>query len=1275
MKTRSSKLSKATRKQLAAVRARRETVQIWNLLFALLAVLLILASLAMLLDWVIASRGSLLRVATSLSVCGGFFIFARWVWRQLPIDGGVRGTAKWLDAINPALQERLLTVVELSGKDSHSPALLDAVGKQVDLIGVRDHRHRVILTKPFLGALAALGCGLMMVVLVKSISGSSFGGLLARLIHPWSERTLTNLTQTVTERYHVKGRPFEISLAVSGKIPLRAELEYRLGDGSVEQREVVIEQGTRTLKATIPPAEKDFSYRVIAGDGETPWHQVKVIDRPQLKDAKLVITPPSYTKAEEQRWTTLPRRVEVPEGSQVSLSFTADQDLPGAKFIQRGGQKELTSNLLPDTQGRFQFQSQLTTSIEAEIELTSVIGELQSRFAITLATKPDSKPRVQLLESTETFAMTAAETLDVAFQASDDYGIKSAELVAELTKADGTKEEFRFPLDLQDKAGAKDIQINASLDLKQIPIAKGDELQFAVEVRDEKGLQAKNPTSTLKSQQLSAQEIARLQENFAKAQKHAESLQATQAGDSPTPTPPQAETARALAAADKAAQQAKQALKNAQEKAKAQQDLEKRRLDVAADAPPASKSASAKVTVDEFAEYRLAGDGRKKQQIAIQEVLDLILKSALAGRSGIAQAGTPPGPEEDADRTEDYSAFIAIHAVKIQEVLKVGANAAEELRKRSEGTPYSFFGLQAKAMVENGFAPAQAAITTAVAATTSPTKATHWSLADERLRWVINLLEKNKQQLEQMIAYQEVLELTHQFKKMHEITLEDMPPSSKCCRAGPYAKLKNELSDAQVQQQIANLKLKREVLKRLSELLQKNPELRARHLAQNSESSKIYREELSRLRNRQKDLTDATFTLTSLPVGPLPPAFSSIMQQRLRHFSDRTTEAMGLARIWIPTDTPLASRKELENSLSQLSQQVEQLATANPLADNEFKSAVDAVRKTKLAADKLLAQPPWENKYSDYSSFRIEDLAGMATELDACVALAKSLLDQTGHLFLSQLQKELNAETRTITLGMMDQLASISGVSPIADKKIEEIAQLLSKQLYPAQQLACNSLLAKDLAIALNATCTASGNLEQITSLLDSAITEFIRAKSAQDALSQQAKMPLGAAESLPDPTKAEIDEMLAKLLNAMEQESRKSNDFKLGISYESNLKIKDDWEKQSKNPAQEKSEKEALDQQMKEQQQAAQQAAAAAGKAQQLANFKAQEIARQLGQNPAVTWREKSVVQFEGRNDWNAIQSQLKESLTQDIDSTVPEGYRTAIEDYFRDISKTQSQ
>ncbi len=399
-----------------------------------------------------------------------------------------------------------------------------------------------------------------------------------------------------------------------------------------------------------------------------------------------------------------------------------------------------------------------------------------------------------------------------------------------------------------------------------------------------------------------------------------------------------------------------------------------------------------------------------------------------------------------------------------------------------------------------------------------------------------------------------------------------------------------------------------------------------------------------------------------------------MLQQRLRSFSSHTTEALGIARIWIPSDTAPAPRKELEYALDQLSQQVEQLATANPLAENEFEPAVDSVRKTKLAMEQILAQPQWKDDRADYSNYRIEDLAGISTGLDACAALAKSLRNQTGHLFLSQLQNELNTETRTITPGMMEQLGSISGVSPTADKTIEELAKLLPEHLYPTQQQASDFLAAKDLPPALTAAHEATVTLEKATRLLDSSITEFIRAKSAQDAMSQRVKTST-AADLLPDPTEAEIKETLAALLRSMEEESRKSSNFKLGIGKESNLKTKDDWEKQSKKPTQEKSEKQALDEQRKQQMQQAQQTATATGKAQQIANFKAQEIANQLGQTPVAPWREQSIVQFEGRNNWNTIQSQLKESLTQDIDSNVPESYRSAIGDYFRDISKTQSQ
>lgn len=1250
MRTQSSQLSEKTHKTLSAVRGRRKSVQIWNLLFALLAILLILVSAAMLTDWLLASRSFIFRVFISLSVCGGFLFLARWVWRQLPFEGGLRGTARWLDEVNPALQERLVTMVELSGKDSHSPELLDAVSKQVDLIGVSDHPRRAIFAKPFVSALVAVACAVAMMALVKSISGSGFGTLLGRLVAPWSDRTLTKISPVATPRYHPKGRTFDVAATLSGKIPASATLEYRTAEGAVEEREIPVDRTSGTLQTTLPRMDKNFTYRLTAGDAETPWMEITVIDRPQLQEVKLVITPPSYTKLEERVWTTLPRRVEVPQGSKVSLSFTAEPKLPGAKIIQRGDQKEQTANLLPDERGRFQFDSTPTDSVEAEIQLTSVVGDLQSRFPITLAVKLDDAPQVRLLDSTETFAMTADETLDVAFQATDDYGIKSAELVAEVTKADGSKKEFRFPLDLQGKAGDKDLKVTASLDLKKIPLAKGDDLQFAVEVRDDRRLQASHQAEIPEKQDLLASE------------KNAANDPAKQGSDDPDKAN--------LAKNDDKQPSAPKDGKTTPETTK--NEVEKRKLDLAKTEPPAAKSAAAKVTVDALAEYRIAGDGRKKQQIAIQEVLDRILKSAVDGRTGIALTGSPPKLEKDPTLAEQYSTLVATKAPEIQAALRVGAEGAEELRKRSEGTPYSFFGLQAKALVETGFAPAFEAITQAVTSAVTSEKAKHLLLADERLRWVISQLAKNKQQFEKMIEFEEVLELAHQFKKMHEVTVEDMPPSS-CCRSGPYAKLKNELSDAAVMKKIAGLKLKREVLKRLSELLQKNPELRARHLAKSSESSKIYREELSRLRNRQQDFAEAAAQLSEVPSQVVSQPLSDMIRQRLLKFSSHTTEVLGLARIWIPTATPPALRQELESALGILSQTVEQLAKANPLLENEFEPSADAVRAAGVATVKILSKPEWKTHYSDYSSYRDEDLAGMSTELDACTELAKSLRSQKDHLFLSQLQKELNTETQSVTLGMMDELGAISGVSPVADKTIEELAKLLSERLYPTQKQAFDSFAVRDTQRSLVTTTAVVADFEKATRLLDSAITEFIRAKTEQDALAKQADAPGQVPQPSSDPTEDQIKEALADLLRAMEEESRESSSTKLGIAAESNLKIKNDWEKESKDEKKEKSEKEALAQQRQKQMQAAQQAASAAGKAQQIANAKAKQIAQEMGQKPGGPWREQGIAQLDGRNNWNTIQSQLKESLTQEIDTTVPEEYRTAIEGYFRDISETR--
>jgi len=636
----------------------------------------------------------------------------------------------------------------------------------------------------------------------------------------------------------------------------------------------------------------------------------------------------------------------------------------------------------------------------------------------------------------------------------------------------------------------------------------------------------------------------------------------------------------------------------------------------------------------------------------------------------IAKIGSPSD-------SGDYKALLVASSPELIAALKKGTKGAGELSRRSEGTPYSFFGIHAKAMVEAGFSPALESVESASELVDPENIFKKLQLADERLRWVIGLLKQNKERLEKMIEYEEVLKLAHQFKKMHQITIEDMPPSACDCRLGPYPKLKLEFGDQEIQGLIAHLKLKREALKRLSALLEKNPELRARYLAQSKASGGIYREELSRLRNQQLVLADGMSLYLPADIVKrekgIPKPWNGMLQRRLLKFTEQTTEALGISRIWIPTDTPAVQRKELESSLAMLSQAVEKLSQSDPLNEEQFTQAVNAVQKLGREMIDILDGPWWKEKQEEYTRFRFEDLQGMSKELYACASLAKSLRQKKGYQILRQLQEELNSETFSITLGMMSSLSEISGVSPKADKAIDELDKLLVDHLYPRQKRVMGFLDGEVGDRAFVAMQSVSTTLEKVTHLLDSAIVEFVRAKDEQEALAQRPQAE-GEVRVLPDPTEAAIEELIAQMLRKLEEESRKPSLNKLGIGVEKNFEIEQDWLKPSSG-GKPKSERAELERQKEQQMEAAEEAMRMAGKAQQMANQQAQKLAQEMKGKPVVSWEERQVSAFEGRNNWNTIPSQLKKSLTQDFDTAVPEEFREAIDNYFRMISKVNEQ
>ena len=61
----------------------------------------------------------------------------------------------------------------------------------------------------------------------------------------------------------------------------------------------------------LPSVRRDFRYCFRAGDGQTPWHQVRAVQRPRIMEISIKITPPAYTKLPLVEQDTLPRQISA----------------------------------------------------------------------------------------------------------------------------------------------------------------------------------------------------------------------------------------------------------------------------------------------------------------------------------------------------------------------------------------------------------------------------------------------------------------------------------------------------------------------------------------------------------------------------------------------------------------------------------------------------------------------------------------------------------------------------------------------------------------------------------------------------------------------------------------------------------------------------------------------------------------------------------------------------------------------------------------------------
>jgi hypothetical protein len=270
----------------------------------------------------------------------------------------------------------------------------------------------------------------------------------------------------------VRGEPLTVRARVSGGRPARVLLRFEGGGGGEGIAEM--SRGADGAYAwRFTAVMSDFRYRALAGDASSPWHQVRVVDRPAAGNFACTYTYPAYTGLGTRR-TAGSGDLEALRGTTAEVTFAVNKELVRAVAVLGGTRAEARAT------GPRSYSVPLYLAGEESyrLELEDAAG-FRNGGGATFAIRylPDAPPTVELLEPAGTVETELRAPLLVRYRAADDFGLSRLALVARLAAG-----ERRQPLPLG--TAARSAAGEYAWDLAALGPAPGEVIQAYVEAVD-----------------------------------------------------------------------------------------------------------------------------------------------------------------------------------------------------------------------------------------------------------------------------------------------------------------------------------------------------------------------------------------------------------------------------------------------------------------------------------------------------------------------------------------------------------------------------------------------------------------------------------------------------------------------------------------------------------------------------------------------------------------------------------------------------------------------
>lgn len=225
--------------------------------------------------------------------------------------------------------------------------------------------------------------------------------------------------------------------------------------------------------------QRDVSFTIEAAGFSTQEFDIKVVERPNLKDFSVFLNYPDYLNKEDERLNNV-GNLQVPEGTNISWKFNAlSADSMWLRFVNQ----EEAYQLEEENDEVFTFEKQVFQPDHYQVDLKNEYSANKQNIRYYLDVIPDQHPKISLEQFQDT---TMYKFLVLGGNVSDDYGLTQLALYYKFEKADAgpdTGEEYkRMNLGLENRQNNQSYYYQWQID--SLELQPGDKIRYFLQVWD-----------------------------------------------------------------------------------------------------------------------------------------------------------------------------------------------------------------------------------------------------------------------------------------------------------------------------------------------------------------------------------------------------------------------------------------------------------------------------------------------------------------------------------------------------------------------------------------------------------------------------------------------------------------------------------------------------------------------------------------------------------------------------------------------------------------------